>query len=519
MFHFSIIPLLHQVQIDFKIMIRFAMALGALLLFPLLISCTDPPTNVIRFGLATAPTNLDPRFATDATSDRVNRLLYERLVDFNDAFEPIPALANWEQVSPTHFRFHLTPNRATFHDGTPLTAQDVKATYNFILNADNASPHRSALAMIDHLTIHDELTIDFHLNRPDSLFPSFLTIGILPAQLIQAQHPFHSKPVGSGTFSFVAWPDDTRLELVRLADKQTFEFIKVQEPTVRALKLLAGEIDMLQNDVPPELVTYLAKDPRLRIQRKPGTNFSYVGLSLEDEHTKQLLVRQAMAHAIDRESIIQYVLGGAARPAQSLLPPDHWAGAHNLKSYEHNPEKSRSLLAQAGYHAQAPLRLTYKTSSDPFRVRLATILQYQLAQVGIEVDLRSYDWGTFYGDIKAGRFQMYTLSWVGVKTPDIFQYVFHSHAIPPNGANRGRFHSDQADLLIDQAGTTQDLREKKHLYQELQAYIAEALPYVPLWYEDHVFMAQQNIEGFTIAKDGNFDGLKNVHRTSPSMAL
>lgn len=488
-------------------------------LFLTFAGCTESPTDAVRFGLANAPTNLDPRFATDATSDRVNRLLYERLVDFNEAFEPIPALAHWVQVSPTHFRFHLNPNRKTFHDGTPLTAQDVKVTYDYILDAQHASPHRGTLAMIDDIKVQDEATIHFYLNQPDSLFPSFLAIGILPAHLIQANHPFHSQPVGSGPFSFVARPDETRLELIRLEDRQRFEFIKVKEPTVRALKLLAGEIDMIQNDLPPELVTYLAEDPRLHVQRNPGTNYSYLGFSFEDPQTKQLLVRQAMAHAIDREKIIQYVMGGAARPAQSLLPPDHWAGAQKLRQYEHNPEKARLLLTQAGFSSSAPLRLTYKTSSDPYRVRLATILQHQLAQVGIEVELRSYDWGTFYGDIKAGRFQMYSLSWVGVKTPDIFHYVFHSTSIPPNGANRGRFLNTGVDDLIDQASNAQDLKKKKHLYQDLQVHLSNALPYVPLWYEDHIFIAQRNIKGFTLAKDGNFDGLKHVHRSSPTLHM
>jgi peptide/nickel transport system substrate-binding protein len=235
-----------------------------------------------------------------------------------------------------------------FHDGTPLSAQDVKATYDFVLDVQHASPHRSTLAMIDRILVQDDATIDFHLNRPDPLFPSFLAIGILPAHLIHAKHPFHSQPVGSGPFSFVGRPDETRLVLLRLEDQQRFEFIKVQEPTVRALKLLAGEIDMVQNDLPPELVTYLARDPRLYVQRKAGTNFSYVGFSFEDARTKQPLVRQAMAHAIDRERIIQYVMGGAARPAQSLLPPDHWAGVQDLRRYDHNPEKARSLLTQAG---------------------------------------------------------------------------------------------------------------------------------------------------------------------------
>ena len=506
-------------QTDFGLTGRLTIAMNIIVFLLLLSACAEPQNDVLRFGLANGPTNLDPRFATDATSDRVNRLLYERLVDFNDAFEPVPALADWEQVSPTLFRFRLDPDRASFHDGTLLTAHDVKATYDFILNAEHASPHRSSLSMIAHITVEDQDAFAFHLNRPDPLFPSFLTIGILPEHLIQAGHPFHSRPVGSGPFSFVAWWDDTRLELLRLKDRQRFEFIKVSEPTVRALKLLAGEIDMMQNDLPPELVTYLAKEPQLYVRRKPGTNFSYLGFNLEDALAKQRLIRQAIAHAIDREKIVQYVLGGAARLSQSLLPPDHWAGARHLKQYEHDIEKARSLLAQAGFSPGTPLRLTYKTSSDPFRVRLATILQDQLAQAGIEVDLRSYDWGTFYGDIKAGRFQMYSLSWVGVKTPDIFHYVFHSESIPPNGANRGRFRSKQADILIDQARSAQDRQEQKHFYQALQAHLAEVLPYVPLWYEDHVFIARRDIKGFKIAKDGNYDGLQDVHRTSSMIHL
>ena len=135
----------------------------------------------------------------------------------------------------------------------------------------------------------------------------------------------------------MARPNETRLKLIRLKDQQNFEFIKVQEPTVRALKLLAGEIDMIQNNLPPELVGYLSKNSRLQIQRNHGNNFSYVGLNFENEHTKQLAVRQAIAHAIDRKKIIQYVMGGGARPAQSLLPPDHWASAYNLKTYKYKP--------------------------------------------------------------------------------------------------------------------------------------------------------------------------------------
>ena len=124
-------------------------------------------------------------------------------------------------------------------------------------------------------------------------------------------------------------------------------------------------------------------------------------------------------------------MGKSARQAEALLPPEHWAGNSDLVSLDYNPDKSRRLLAQAGYNDSSPLRIIYKISNDPFRLRLATIIQSQLKSVGIEVEIRSYDWGTFYGDIKEGRFQMYSLSWVGLKIPDIFYYIFHSKSIPP----------------------------------------------------------------------------------------
>ncbi len=478
-------------------------------------ACTDPASDAFRFGLASAPANLDPRFATDAASARVNRLIYDRLVDFNDAFEPVPALADWEQLSPTHYRFHLKPNDHPFHDGIVLTAHDVKATYDFILNADNASPHRASLTVIDRIAARDESSLDFFLIRPEPLFPGYLVIGIVPAHLIAANHPLHEHPVGSGPFSFLSRPDETRLHLLRIRDQQRFEFITVPDPTVRTLKLMAGEIDMLQNDLPPELVGYLEKDQTLKVRRRSGTNFSYLGFSLEDAVTRQARVRRAIAHAINRREIIQYVLDGGARPAQSLLPPEHWAGAQDLDPIPYDPEQARTLLHQAGYSRDDPVRIVYKTSSDPFRIRLATILQHQLNSVGIDVDLRSYDWGTFYGDIKAGRFQMYSLAWVGIQTPDIFDYVFHSRSIPPNGANRGRFRSSQADAFIDRAQAAPNLETKQRWYVQLQHHLADALPYVPLWYEDHIFIARREIEGFTMARDGNYDGLTQVRRSSP----
>jgi len=497
-----------------KILVFKHLLILMILLF--LMGCSDPPPdNTLRFGLANIPANLDPRFATDATSARLNRLLYSRLVDFDDAARPIPSLATWEQISPTHYRFFLQPTRQIFHHGHTLTANDVKATYDFILNPDNVSPHRSSLTLISNIQTPTDDIIDFHLNKPDQLFPSYLVIGILPANLIHRHHPFHEHPIGNGPFTFVSRSHDTHWRLMRQVDNQYVEFLRIPDPTVRILKLLAGEIDMMQNDLPPELTNFLEQNDELHIQRRQGATFSYLGFNLQDPVVGQHRVRQAIAHAIDRTSIIHHLLHDTAFPANALFPPEHWVGNTTLSGYEYNPQRARILLKQAGYDDTHPARITYKTSTDPIRLRLATIVQDQLAQVGIKTSIQSHDWGTFYGDIKTGRFQMYSLSWVGLKTPDIFRYVFHSDSIPPHGANRGRLIDARTDHLIEQAQATQDLEEKSKIYRRLQSHLLHALPYVPLWFEEHVFIARRHIHGYVLSADGNYDGLLTVTR-SPS---
>lgn len=466
-------------------------------------------SHQVNFGLASSPVTLDPRFATDATSTRINRLLYDRLVDFNEASEAEPALANWQQMSPLHYRFTLR-REPRFHDGQPLTVADIKATYDYILDSDRASPHRATLAHVQKVEIINDRILDFLISKPDPLFPSKLVVGIVPASLAAKDHPFNKQPVGSGPFRLLSWPDENNLTLERLKDGLEVRFIRVANPTVRVLKMLRGEIDMMQSDLLPELVTYLREVREVEVSLGQGTNFAYLGFNMQDPVVSSPVIRRAIAHALDRESIIRHVLGSSATPANTILPPTHWAGNERLDLIPHDPQRARELLTQAGYTRKNPVRITYKTSNDPNRVRLATIIQNQLAQVGIEVEILSYDWGTFYGDIKAGRFQMYSLVWVGIKNPDIYDYVFHSESIPPNGANRGHYINERVDELIEQARVQEDQKTMAAYYHQVQDLVHQELPYVPLWYEDHVLVTRRGLEGYELAPDGNYDGLIEV---------
>ncbi len=472
-----------------------------------LAGCTQPPPDAIRFALATLPANLDPLFATDAASERINRLLYQSLTDFDEQSRAVPALARWQRLAADHYRFELLGD-SRFHDGTPLRATDVVATYRALLDPATASPHRGSFSHLREVRAVGDRQVDFLLDRADPLFPGLLTIGILPARLLAEGHDFGTRPVGSGPLQFVGRPASGELLLRRRADDQLIRFIQVPDPTVRTLKLIAGEVDLLQNDLPPELVQYLEDHDGIRVARVAGSTFSYIGFNLADPVTADRRVRRAVAHAIDRAAIVRYLFHGGARLAESILPPDHWAGADDIAPLPFDPARARALLAEIGHGPGQPLRLVYKTSTDPFRLRVAAVFQAQLARVGIDLDIQSHDWGSFFGDIKAGRFQMYSLSWVGVRSPDILRYVFHSRSLPPTGANRGRYHSEQVDSLLEQAGRQADPAP----YRQVQQQVHDDLVYVPLWYEDNVLVTRDDIVGYRLRRDGAYDGLVTVTR-------
>ncbi|MDH3413495.1 MAG: ABC transporter substrate-binding protein, partial [Gammaproteobacteria bacterium] len=181
---------------------------------------------LLRFGLASNPVTLDPRFATDAASTRINRLLYRQLVDFDAHFQPVPDLASWTVMDPQRYRFYLSYDRAPFNNGARLTAHDVKATYEFILDIKNASPHRGTLDMIERIEVRDDNTVDFVLSKPDPLFPGRLVVGILPRSEIIAGRRFNREPLGSGAFQFVSWPLDDLLRIRRRSDGLIAEFVR-----------------------------------------------------------------------------------------------------------------------------------------------------------------------------------------------------------------------------------------------------------------------------------------------------
>lgn len=479
----------------------------------MLAGCQNKPLDTIVFAVATAPRLLDPRLASDAASERVNALLYASLVELDPQGRPQPSVAEWQKRDPKRYRLKLIENRATFTNGATLTAADVAATYRSVLSPGSASPHSGALQHIQDITVIDDVTLDLRLARPDPQLPSRLTVGILPAAIAIDPQPVETV-VGSGTFAFVDRFDDGSVLLQRRRDRQRIRILPTPDPTMRVLKLLRGEAHLLQNDLPSELYGYLSGIDNITLEARAGTTFAYLGFNLNDPQLGKHDIRLAIAHAIDREAIIRFLFNDFAEPAEAVLRPSHWAGNAGLSAHVYDPDIARALLAKSGFSSDNPLRLTYKTSTDPFRLRIAHVFQQQLAEVGIELSINSYDWGTFFGDIKAGRFQLYSLAWVGVNTPDILRYAFHSASLPPDGANRGRYVEADVDNLIDQAERLPAV-EAIDLYHALQARIHQDLVYVPLWYESNIAVSR-SLRGYVPRFDGSYLALNDVELSDVS---
>ena len=257
----------------------------------------------------------------------------------------------------------------------------------------------------------------------------------------------------------------------------------------------------------------LAKEPRLNVQRAPGTILAYAAFNLRDPILKDVRVRQAIAYAIDRHPLIEYIWRGFAQPAASVLPPQSCAYNAEVQTYPHDPEKARQILDDAGYRPTDGIRfhLTMKTSTEESTRLLAAVLQQQFHDVGIALDIRTFESATFLADVTKGAFQFYSLRWIGGnEDPDIFDTVFYSSNTPPKGRNRGFYSNPRVDVLIDQARRESDQDTRKRLYAELQEVLAQDAPYVNLWYFDNVLVSSKRVHNITLNPSGNYNFLKTA---------
>lgn len=492
------------------------------LCFLILAACQPdlPAKNTLRIGIASSPTSLDPRFATDAASYRVQELIHCGLVQLGEDFLPQPSLASsWIQADPYTWTFQLRQD-VSFHNQQPVTATDVAATLQAVLNPALSSPLKSGFSAIQHIQIDGSHQLTLKLNKPDASLLTRLNIGILPSSEASKPHQAQ-KAIGCGVFQLKSW-SNSKISLTRSKTNQTkriqsnikdIDIFTIKDPVTRVLKLVRNEIDLTQNDLPPHLLPWLQKQNNIHISSQPSTTFSYLGLNMSDPILQHKKVRKALALALDRNKLKQALFADLPTLGETVLTPKHWA-ATPLSSTPFDAALAEKLLDEAGFARNAQgirFKLNYRTSTNPTRLRLVTAIADTWQKIGVDVSIESLEWGGFYARIKRGDFQVFSLSWVGISDPDIYRWILHTDMQPPKGANRGRYSNIQVDAWLDAAAVSQDINERKRLYARVQQQMADDQVYIPLWYDAVVAVSGSRLAGFKPRNDGSLLPLLKAH--------
>jgi peptide/nickel transport system substrate-binding protein len=503
---------------------RKLIALAALLA---LAGCRAAPRDpgTVVFLIESSPANLDPRIGTDGQSEHIDELLFDGLVARDASFHFTPALAErWEQPDPLTLVFHLR-NGVHFHDGRPLTSGDVLWTIESIIDPGRSgaviSPKAAAYASVNKMEAPDQRTVVFHLKHPDNFLLTNLSTGAMGIVPEGSGRDFWQHPVGTGPFRFVSQQIDQDVVVERNPASWSVQpkiervlFAVVPDAITQSLELEKGSGDVAVNSLPMDALPVLAARPNLQVEDAIGTQIQYLAFNLRDPLLKDARVRQAIACAIDREPMIQTLMRGHAQPAVSLLPTSHWAFTAEVPRYDYDPARAARLLDESGYKAGGDgvrFHLTMKTSNVEDARLLAAVLQQQLARVGIALDLRSYEFATFYSDVTRGAFQMYSLRWIGGnEQPDIFSYAFSTSSFSPQGANRSHYSNARLDLLLDDAARSEGLARRRVDYIEAQQILARDLPAINLWYRDTIVVHNRRLTHVLPSPSGSFTFLETA---------
>jgi peptide/nickel transport system substrate-binding protein len=474
----------------------------------------EPGTLVV--AIEVAPRGFDPRFSTGfQTSARIMQLVYDTLVVKNDKFDFVPSLAERFEESEDHktFTFHIRQG-VTFHNGKALTSADVKYTFDSILSPATKSPIRGTVEKITSIDAPDPATVIFRASEPYYTFIGNLpAVGIIPDG---ADAGLINSPVGSGPYRFISYKEGDVIQLEAntdyWGDVPNIERVHVKVVTdnsTRQAELMSGEVDMAYNaQFDPETVRALGRRSDMQVMLGEGASIGYLGVNTTSvsllANTK---IRQAVAYAIDREVISHRLLRDQARKANAILPPEHWAYNNDVRVYDHDPERAKQLLDEAGYTdpdgdgGQARLQLSIITSTTQLSRNIASIMQDQLRRIGIELDLLSLETATMFDRLAKGQYDLYYLIGLGFnQSTDVFQFVYHSRyqnpqfnetiarlrttndpaqmqpmfeQIASNIARREYCPSEEVDRLAQQAASTDDPAIKKQLYLKIAALLTD----------------------------------------------
>jgi len=458
---------------------------------------TPKPGGTLKIGLNTDPDTLDPQLSGTLSAWFVWDQVYSTLIGYSPDYQIVPDLASsWQQVDDLTYTFTLREG-VTWHDGSPFTAEDVKATVERIADPATGSPGQSRWALVEHIDTSQPNTVTFTLESPYAPFLHNLTgLAILP----KAMNPDSLKntAMGTGPFKFVEWIPGRSVTLERnnayYVEGQpyldTLDFRITPDNTARTTGLRTGELDWIEY-VPFKDVDLLQGDSSLQVVGGPSSWYDYMRIN---GHTRPELqdvrVRQAMAWAMDRDEYVDSALFGHGTAMKGgPLPPWSWAYTGQEIYPAQDYDKATALLQEAGYGDGFDVKVIAPTNYEEM-VSNAQIFAEQMKPLKIKVSVESLEWSTF---LATTDYDLMSIAWSSFVDPDEYTYLtFHSG----QGWEVTGITDPELDQLMDQGRTTLDQEQRKEIYVQVERKIAELAPYLFIDFHDAYEAYLPSVKGY-----------------------
>ena len=471
---------------------------------------SEKPANVqptLTIGTAQDINNLNLQQQSDQINNICLALTHQPLMTMtNDTGETIPHLAeSYEWADDTHLVFIL-PENACFSNGTPLTADDVVFTFEMAL--DPSSYIRNNLAGLISIKAIDEHTVEFTTDSYSNEILAALAYTPFGIQSREAYDSGMESPylIGSGQYKLNNWAEGQYISFVLNENywgddpgiTPEIIFKPILEPSSRIIALQNGEIDVCIDPLVTEL-QFLESDEKITVLEAAGTRLFYFGFNTSKEPWDNKILRQAIACAIDRQLIIDIVLGGKGLAQTTILNRGLWSFYDDMEGFDYDVERAQQLIAEAGYPDGGLTAELYAATDDPYKT-IAPIIQANLKAIGVEVNIISLDQNTLKAECQAGNQDMFLWRWnASSRLDEVFRDLFYTGS----GSNYHHYGSEFSDALTDKILREKDAKQRQADSVALQTYLVEECPQVPLFIANLVIAYRTGLEGTYLFGGGN----------------
>jgi peptide/nickel transport system substrate-binding protein len=478
--------------------------------------------------------------STEAASERLRTLMFNTLVKKDDRFDYVGELASDIKRSDDGLTFtFMLHDGVKFHDGRPFSSADAKYTLDLLLASNfgkaagffegTGAEKRGYIKSVD---APDAKTLVVTMNKPwVGLLSNLVAIPIIAKDSYESQK---THPVGTGPFKFIRYDNSQQICDLEAFAEYWEGAPKLQSVRVRAVadmnalqaELESGRVDIapLPTSLSPDAVKRLGDNPNLQAKVFSGSNVVLLTINTAAAPLDNVKVRQAIANGVDRPTLVNSLLLGYGKVAHSIIPEESWAYSPG-QTYSYDPATARRLLDEAGFRDpdgdgprmrfDKPIRLGLSGTSAIGR-NVAVVVQNQLKEIGIPIEIQTYEGNTLLDEMRRGTFQIGYSQWVGGNQDPIFyKDLFASSEIPSEtkiSRNRSRYSNPELDKLVEEAVNTFDRAKARELYVRIQEIISRDVPVLPLWYQSNIVIARKNVQNIKVNASGDWGFVKNLTR-------